>query len=306
MVEKSCYVCGGSQHHEILRQDCDDHYLNLVNPKLNQEYRAIVVCESCGFVFHSPTLTDDEIAVMYERFRDTDFRNETPDHYFDRITTLPKSESLNYQKVQKLNLLIAKYGPARQHRTIYDVGIGGGVFVKTFLDYAEGKWEAYGVEPTRSYAELAARRLGILVKSQFYEPRLFDLRFDFITAIKVIEHARDPIAFLKGLRQDLEDDGIVYVEVPNMKEIFTLPPDHDQLQYTHLYFYSDRVFEHFCRMASFQIVWMEQTLNRESDWDLNLILKKDLTGPDYACRMPLYDYSDILKMRSSSAPFRER
>ena len=306
MVEKSCYVCGGSQHHEILRQDCDDHYLNLVNPKLNQEYRAIVVCESCGFVFHSPTLTDDEIAVMYERFRDTDFRNETPDHYFDRITTLPKSESLNYQKVQKLNLLIAKYGPARQHRTIYDVGIGGGVFVKTFLDYAEGKWEAYGVEPTRSYAELAARRLRILVKSQFYEPQLFDLRFDFITAIKVIEHARDPIAFLKGLRQDLEDDGIVYVEVPNMKEIFTLPPDHDQLQYTHLYFYSDRVFEHFCRMASFQIVWMEQTLNREGDWDLNLILKKDLARPDYARRMPLYDYRDILKMRSSSAPFRER
>ena len=164
----------------------------------------------------------------------------------------------------------------------------------------------WGGEPTRSYAELAAGRLGFLVKIQFYEPQLFDLRFDFITAIKVIEHAKDPIAFLKGLRQDLEDDGIVYVEVPNMKEIFTLPPDHDQLQYTHLYFYSDRVFEHFCRMASFQIVWMEQTLNRESDWDLNLILKKDLTGPDYACRMPLYDYRDILKMRSSSAPFRER
>jgi len=306
VVKKQCYICGGAGHHEILRQDCEDQYLNLIDPKLNREYRAIVVCVDCGFVFHSPTLTDDEIAVMYERFRDTDFRKETPDHYFDRITGLPKNESLNYQKVQKLNLLIAKYGPLRQHRTIYDVGIGGGVFVKTFLDYAEGHWQAYGVEPTRSYAELAGRRLKIPVKSQFYMPQIFGLSFDLITAIKVIEHARDPIAFLKGLRQDLEDDGIVYIEVPNMKEIFSLPPDHDQLQYTHLYFYSDRILEHFCRMAKFQIVWMEQTVNREGDWDLNLILKKDQVSGECTYRMPLYDYRDILKMRDSSPVLRAK
>ncbi|MGH7829467.1 MAG: class I SAM-dependent methyltransferase [Candidatus Binatia bacterium] len=306
MVNRNCYVCGGARHHEILRQECDDSYLSLIDPKLNRECRAIVVCENCGFVFHSPTLTDEEIAAMYERFRDADFRKETPDHYFDRITSLPKEESLNYQKVQKLNLLMAKYGPARQPRTIYDVGIGGGVFVKTFLDYAQGSWTAYGVEPTRSYAELAARRLGIPVKSQFYEPQLFGHRFDLITAIKVIEHARNPIAFLKGLRQDLQDDGIVYVEVPNMKELFSLPADHDQLLYTHLYFYSDRIFEHLCRMAGFQIVWTEQTLNREGDWDLNSILRKDPAGSTYACRMPLYDYREILGMRRSPPHAPER
>ena len=272
--------------------------MNLINPKLNLEYRAIVVCEGCGFVFRSPTLTDAEVAVMYEHFRDTDFRKETPDEYFDRITTLSKSESLNYQKVQKLNLLIAKYASAKQSRSIYDVGIGGGVFVKTFLDYAEGQWSAYGVEPTCSYAELAARRLEIPVKSQFYEPGLFGRKFDFITAIKVVEHAMDPIAFLKGINADLEDDGMVYVEVPNMKEIFSLPPDHDQLQYTHLYFYSDRVFGHFCKLAGFHIVWMEQMVNPEGDWDLNVILKKEAKLNNYTPQMPLYDYKEILRMRN--------
>jgi SAM-dependent methyltransferase len=233
-----------------------------------------VMCNGCGFIYHTPTLDHEEVLLMYKNFRDTSFRGETPDEYFDRITRIPKEDSFNYKKTLLLNDLMTKFLPEKKKRSLFDVGTGGGVFVKTFLDYADGGWKAFGVEPTPSYAELASRRLHIPVKTGFYEPRIYDTTFDLITANKVVEHSGDAIEFLKGFYQDLSDDGMVYIEVPNAKEIFTLPPLHDQLLYDHLYFFSDKVMEYVCDKASFEIVWKSEPQNEKGEIDLIVVLKK--------------------------------
>ena len=300
MIEASCYVCGSKDKAEIVRQEFRDGYLALVDESLNEVPRAIVACRRCGFVFHDPTLTDSEIMVMYEKYRDVDFRGETPDAYFDRITSLPIEESLNYRKTMEMNALLPEHLPNKKRRAIYDVGAGGGVFLNTFLEYADGEWEGYGVEPTPSYAELAGRRLGIPVKSGMYEPGLFDRTFDFITLIKVLEHVPDPIGFLMDLRSDLEDDGILYVEVPNALEIESLPSDHDQLQYTHLFFYSTPIFEYFFRRAGFEAVLIRVDQNPEGDCDTIAYLKKtfpDESIPDY----PIVPYETMLMLGNSSS-----
>jgi SAM-dependent methyltransferase len=177
-----------------------------------------------------------------------------------------------------LNDLVRIFLPKKKIRTFYDVGTGGGVFVKTFLDHAVGSWTAYGVEPTESYAELAARRLNIPVIQGFYRPGLHSVKFDLITANKVLEHAEDSIEFLKGFHRDLALDGMVYIEVPNAKEIFTLPPDHDQLLYEHLFFYSANVFEYICAQADFEVVWKDEPQNAEGEVDLIVVLKKKLSS----------------------------
>lgn len=300
MIEKPCYICGGMQHATLARQTFRDPYLTLISDDLNRQPRRIAVCLTCGFAFHAPTLTPEEIATLYERYRDAGFRGEAPDAYFDRITSLPPDRSLNYRKVKKLDPVLQQMLPARAVRRVYDIGAGGGVFLKTFLDHATGRWEACGVEPTRAYAELAARRLGVEVLAGMYESGLFPGQFDLITIIKVLEHAPDPIAFLTDVRRDLRDDGVVYIEVPGVREVGSLPEDHDQLTYTHLYFYSVKSVTYILERAGFEVVTLEEIRQAEGDYDL-VILARKRHGRPVSWTFPLDDPADLLALRKPAA-----
>ena len=190
------------------------------------------MCKRCGFSYHNPTLSKRELTRLYDCYRDEFFRKESPDEYFDWITSLPHSESQNYKKTLRLDQLLEKYcGSLKgdKKNCIYDVGTGGGVFVKTFLDHSRYAWQAFGLEPTPAYAALAKRRLSIPIANSFYRPRIFEPKFDLITANKVLEHSEDPIGFLRGLREDLDIGGMIYIEVPSVREVVTLPHDHPQL-----------------------------------------------------------------------------
>jgi SAM-dependent methyltransferase len=303
MIEKPCYICGGAEHATVARQTFRDPYLSLISEALNRQERRIAVCLTCGFVFHSPTLTPDEIATLYERYRDSSFRGESADAYFDRITSLPPEQSFNYQKVMKLNRVLNNLRPECSVRRIYDIGAGGGVFLKTFLDHSPGRWEAAGVEPTPSYAELAARRLGVPVISGMYRAGLFSGHFDFITIIKVLEHAPDPIAFLSDVRRDLHDEGLVYVEVPSVREVATLLEDHDQLTYTHLYFYSAQTVAYIADQAGFELDSLEEVAQQGGDHDLVLLMRKR-RGPPRSWTFPLQNPIELISLRQPASPQR--
>ena len=296
MVRRPCYLCGSQRHHTVAKQVFQDPYLALIGDDLNEQPREIVVCQDCGLTFHAPTLTAIEIRTLYERYRDSSFRGESSDQYFDRITTLPPEQSFNYQKVQKLNSILSQRLPPKPLWCIYDVGAGGGVFLKTFLDHARGRWEACGVEPTVAYAELAARRLGITVHPTMYRPGLFDRQFDLMTVIKVLEHASDPVQFMKDVFCDLYDDGLVYLEVPSVREVATLPSDHDQLTYTHLHFYSSKTLPYVLDRAGFELISLEEIPNSGGDWDLVAMLRKRI-GPARTWSFPLQDYREIVALR---------
>lgn len=299
MIETSCYLCKSDRRATVAEQTFVDPYLSLIDERLNERPRAIVVCRDCGFAYHNPTLTPDEIRTLYLRYRDTGFRGESGDAYFDRITSLPLEQSFNWQKVQKLNPLLEKYLPAKPVRSVYDIGAGGGVFLKTFLDHAIGRWEACGVEPTVSYAELAARRLGIPVLGTMYRAALFERKFDFITIIKVLEHAPDPIGLMADMLTDLEQAGLVYVEVPSVREVGSLPENHDQLTYTHLNFYSAQTLRYILDRAGFELLSLDEVPNPGGDWDLIALLRKR-QGSEANWRFPLQDYREVVALRQTA------
>ena len=120
MIEAPCLICGARSPERVIVQTLEDRYLSLIDPALNERNpeRAIVRCDHCGFLYHAPTLEPAEIAIMYERYRDASFRDETPDHYFDRITSLPPARS---------QLLSSTRGPIgrKQHRARPTQDAGG-------------------------------------------------------------------------------------------------------------------------------------------------------------------------------------
>lgn len=253
----NCIICKSKDKRTLTEQTFTDDYLNLVNPDYHKLTRRFVVCEGCGFVYHDPQLDERDLDVLYDKFRDSGFRNETPDQYFDRITSLPRAESENCAKIEWMRARFPERLAAGG--ALLDIGCGGGVFIHTFLQNCP-KWKACGVEPTAAFADLARRRLGAPVETDNYKPGLFpSRRFDLITVNQVLEHVKDPVAFLKGvLATDLAKDGMVYIDVPHVSDFGFLPEDHDRFRMQHLWYFSEASLGNVCRLAGYDVAFADR------------------------------------------------
>ena len=293
MEKVRCYLCRADDYEVIDTQTFEDTYLEMINSAYQQQPRDLVTCKNCGFVYHTPSLDEADLKTLYERFRDFSFRGETSDEYFDRITSFPPGESENHRKLNWLAPRLKQHFGATESRSILDIGCGAGVFLKTFLDVMDG-WSASGVEPTRSFAEVASRRLDIEVAAQEYEPGLLERKFDFISIIQTLEHVKDPVEFLVGVADDLLDGGLVYIEVPDVRDLKGLPPDHDLFMMQHLYIFSVRALTRICALAGFGVVETDRVQSVRGQWDLRVLCVRDTgVAPD---DMPFDDYREVLRL----------
>jgi 2-polyprenyl-3-methyl-5-hydroxy-6-metoxy-1,4-benzoquinol methylase len=130
------------------------------------------------------------------------------------LSTLWRGENI----VKNLSSLLDK-----KHRRVLDVGCGFGGGLAAF---AKRKFDVTGVELDSERA--AAARLLLLdqnVRGQIcsldvYSDAFNELgKFDVIVAENVVEHVNDPRMFLTRLSSCLNQDGIVYLEIPNCQSV---------------------------------------------------------------------------------------
>jgi len=256
MRSADCIICGPTRKRLLQNQNFKDDYVELVDPRYQKESRRLVICESCGLVFHDPQFDGADLEVLYARFRDESFRKETPDAYFDRITGLPSDQSENAAKMEWLRSSIPACVAAGGD--LLDIGCGGGVFIYSFLKAFSG-WKPYGVEPTPAYAELARRRLAAPVITSAYRSGLHDGRqFNLITIHHVLEHVGDPVTFLRDVRNDLAENGLIYLSVPDIHDLSYLPQNHDRFMMEHCWIFSCVSLANVCRLAGYDVLLVDQ------------------------------------------------
>ena len=71
---------------------------------------------------------------------------------------------------------------------------------------------------------------------------------------KVLEHVADPLPFLKEMFDDLEIGGLLFIEVPDVSDMFSLPPTHERFWIPHIYFFSANTLGALLRKVGFHIV----------------------------------------------------
>ena len=168
-----------------------------------------VMCDDCGLFYSNPMPTKDELAVYYQKEYRKDYQ-----------LALLKPSQKHIKKKQ--NEAKMRYAHVRQELTrdrlsLLDFGCGSGELVHEFALHGH---DAHGFEPGATYSQFAqkAQNLSIDIRSTDYQNADYQpQQFDAITMLHVLEHIPHPIAALQKAYEWLKDDGVLYIEVPNMQ-----------------------------------------------------------------------------------------
>ena len=113
------------------------------------------------------------------------------------------------------------FGQLRNHvdlaepTSLLEIGCGEGDFL---LEAQKNGCEVAGLEISKHAAGIANRKLGreVVIAGEL-KPGLFaDRKFGVVAFSDVLEHTRDPVAFLKNVRSLLLTDGAVFIVVPSL------------------------------------------------------------------------------------------
>jgi len=209
--EACCPLCGSAKTSEVSGRD------------RRGEPLVTRLCEDCGLVFNDPVPSDEELFAFYSR----DYRRDYKGAKLPRVRQVVR----NFARVE--GYLADNWPLIKDHKRVLDAGSGSGEFV--FLADKLGL-TVLGVEPNQDYSAYCRDVLGVKVETESLFAREFAPgSFDFIRLNHVLEHINDPVAALKTLASWLADDGLLYVEVPNIESYAAEKSRGNIFHYGHIY-----------------------------------------------------------------------
>ena len=173
--------------------------------RFSVEGYGVMRCEDCGLMLTNPQPSDAELARIYG------------EDYF-----LVENDAAGQRHVDELKQatadlyldLLAKYTPLLAGARLLEVGSGQG----DFLVRAQARgMDVTGVEYSAHANGIARGKLGgrgKLLVGEVGNVQVSDGPFDVIAFSDVIEHVRDPAAFIGHVHALLKPGGIVFVATP--------------------------------------------------------------------------------------------
>lgn len=187
---RNCPLCNSSKKKLYIKED---------------DFR-IVKCKKCGFVYLNNIPDESEI---YEDYYEAKV-NKDDYTKFSSIPHLADIYAINEQRLY----YVRKY---KLKGSILDIGCGTGLFLNTAMHYG---FDVYGIDVSQAAVNNAKEEFGIDADKKLIsqlDPE--HMQFDVITMWHVLEHLIDPVSELLKVRQLLKDDGVLFIEVPNLKSI---------------------------------------------------------------------------------------
>jgi SAM-dependent methyltransferase len=219
-----CPLCGRTEH--TVFEVTEFHGHEIINR----------VCQTCGFVFQSPSMTAAELSAFYTTEYRKIYQGEEGPNQKDLITQTGRAKAL---------LAFAKETIPRVTRHL-DIGCSAGILLGAFRDHYGS--QPVGAEPGESYRRYA-RTQGLTVHADIGSVKSETGEgFDLVSLAHVLEHIPDPVAYLIEIREELlSDHGFLLIEVPNLYV-------HDSFEIAHMSSFSQHTLRQTLLKAGFEVV----------------------------------------------------
>ena len=239
-----CDLCGGDKFEVISRSDRHKQPLDTG------------LCLGCGLVMHMPVPNEAEVAEYYAtRYRQDYHGERQPSER--RVMRAWNNAGRIYNQISSSLSTV---------KTVFEIGAGIGCTVKYFEDQG---LKASGIEPNHDFNAFTKQSLFAHVDNV----NLFSLettpRTDLLLLIHVIEHFSSPQRALRHIRELIHDDGLFYVECPNITGPFAT---YDRMfHYAHIYNFSPQTLQATVEQCGFELV---QCFSGDNDPDIHMLFKK--------------------------------
>ena len=187
ITDQSCPACGNGKAVHLLELDAKKFYLGKLE---------LVECLNCKTGFY---LGEDPV-VGY------DYKGFEESYWMNYVQSGAGIDAM-------LQPLIAL--GTRAKGSLLDIGCGFG-FVPHFWQ-TMGYGEAVGLESSY-YGRKGKEILGVDIYHSYYNQceEIKERKFDIVFSSEVIEHVRDPLAFINEIGQGLKKDGILVLTTPSV------------------------------------------------------------------------------------------
>lgn len=172
----NCLVCGGRM------QPCS--------------LPGLVKCEHCGFVSANLTLTDTEVAALYDRGY---FHG---DEYLDYVA---EEESLRLNFRRRLRTL-QQVVPDLRERDMFEIGCAYGFFLDEARHFAKS---VAGVDISQDAIAYGCGRFALDLEQGDYLSRPLDRKYGAIAMWDTVEHLQRPDLFIARAKDDLQPGGVL-------------------------------------------------------------------------------------------------
>lgn len=233
-MTNNCYLCGSDK-------------LTVVRTELRRGgTRKVFSCTKCGLVF-----LDGYNKDLQKYYASKEYRKKS-----GPVIGKPASSKDvfdTYAPVMASRLARAKKY-LRKNKRVLDIGCSAGHFLAAIKPYVK---ECIGLEYSLDNAKFVRKNLGVKVYTDPIEKTDLPYNyFDVIFCLQTFEHMHDPLHFLESLKPYLKKGGIVYIEVPNIREgTHSLYHNkaYDDFYYhdAHLFYYSPSTLARMAKKAGY-------------------------------------------------------
>ncbi|MCU0372730.1 MAG: class I SAM-dependent methyltransferase [Ignavibacteria bacterium] len=177
--------------------------------KIKEAEFLVSECAACGFIYLVNPPEEKEIYEDYYKIEFTakDYDGTSGPDYLNRIY------DINTQRVKHLKSTINNFEDLK----LLDIGCGSGLFLKSCGDAGI---KGTGIDVSNNALTFARESFGLDVSGKSVNELIAEnKKFDIITLWHVLEHFLNPVEELSKIRNLLNDDGLLFVEVPNFNSI---------------------------------------------------------------------------------------
>jgi SAM-dependent methyltransferase len=193
-----CCICGGNK------------FERLSSKERNGLYMPVSICKNCGLIQSNPRLEQKSINDFYNLEFNKLFRSSfEPEQYFR--AQYHRGE-LVYQYINKNDSLFKK----KARLFVIEVGCSSGGILKYFADQGH---QVKGVDLGQEFIDFGKNRYGLDLLAGDISIIPPETEADLIIYRHVMEHILDPLEELEQIKARLAPDGLLYIEVPGVKNL---------------------------------------------------------------------------------------